>query len=193
MAREALPELEEFLKESVVGSTRTLQTHRGEIIIDGLDRHPIDYDSFRSFGVPPKAPPADEQVVMLGVQGYDFVVRSPGDDGRELFRARTVWQKWDADAQSRPATRYDAPHSLVTFHNAETGEAVTVRSHGVYTHRPWPNGTYWDDEDGFLSYYPEAFFVGERKVMLPKIWGPLTALGRLFTAADTTGNPVVWG
>ncbi|WP_145978803.1 hypothetical protein [Granulicoccus phenolivorans] len=191
-ARAALPELEALLRESVIGSTRVLHELDGSVIDDELDSRPIDYVAFRSLGPSPGFRSEFDELVELGVEGYDFVVRSRGAVPGELFRARLVNQVWDHASASGPVTKYDDPIGLVTFTNVETGEEITVRSFGVRTRMRWPDGSLWDEEKGAWLHYPEGFMVGERKRMVPELWWVLSSLHRLFLAADQTGNPVVW-
>lgn len=191
-ARAALPELDTLMHESIVGSTRTIQEIDGTLIADELDHGPIDYDSFRSLGPSSGFESQFDDLVELGVVGYDFVVRSRAATPLELFRARIVAQSWDHGQESKTASMHEDPVSLVTYRNIETGQHVTVQSFGVSTRLRWPDGTFWDDRMGPLRHYPEIFIVGERNVMLPEMWWTLNSIHRLFVAADRTGNPVVW-
>lgn len=196
-AEAAMPELEQLLQEPAVGATRTLQeSGDGYLIETAIGMAPFDDTVFHSLGPASHYLPEQVDLVVLGVRGLEFVVRARdahGEDGRELFSARMVEQVWHRDLETPPASDYRDPVSLVTFRNIENDASITVKSLGIRVHRRWPTGKYWEEKRGYLGHYPRAFFIGERKVMLPEVWVPLTAIQRLFRASIRTGNPVVWG
>lgn len=191
-ARAALPELEALLREPCLGTTRTLQELDGTIIEGDLDLWQPSDSGFVSLGPWSQYQSQYANLVELGIDGYEFVVRTRGEKPRELFRARMVTQTVHHSSDSTSAHSHKHTELYVTFRNVVTDERIKVRSFGVRASGKWPNGKLRDDEHGFLHYYPTNIIVGERRIMVTEFWWNLTQLHRLFSASDRTGNPVHW-
>lgn len=188
VVRQVLPELQTLMGERSIGATRIICSGDGASVNGHVDRGPFDYRRFRSLdALTVGGGPPWPDLVELGVQGDDLVVRSRGDDSRELLRARILEQTWDPSAEESTSAD-DDPSSQVTFRNAETGESIRVRSYG-FCQKVYPPSI--EDDCGILRVYPTTVFVSERSVTVGDFWWELSALRRLFEASDLTGNPVV--
>lgn len=162
----ALPELMELLTENRLGTSRMVCGLGGVVVDFDLDWGPVDYDRLAPIrGFHGSHPPRDEKV-RVGVQGYEFVITSWGDEHSELLRARWLRQNWD-----------DPAGSMVTFANDETSESIRVRSRGIVT-----------DADK----RPALLFVSERAVMVAEFRWMLATLKTLFEASIASGNSVAW-
>ncbi|OBH17954.1 hypothetical protein [Mycolicibacter sinensis] len=192
--RRASPELDALLRQDYVGLTRIICADGDWVVDNQVDRGAVDYASFHSldYGAGYNAPWPD--LVELGIEAYEFVVRTRAEQPRELLRARILRQEWDAGNVEYHEHGRRRQVSLVTFTNVQNGESVRVRSFGISSvavsddaagHGGLPNG----DE---RRRYPSFLFISERKLMLAECWWQLAALKRLFDASVASGNPVVW-
>lgn len=192
--RRALPELDALLREDHLGSTRIICAGRDWVVDNEVDRGPIDYASFRSLdhAAGYNAPWPD--LVELGIEGYEFVVRTRAEQPRELLRARVLKQEWDPGNVEYHEHGRRRQVSLVTFTNRETGESIRVRSFGISSAAAGDDaGGHGEPPDSEQRRrYPSFLFISERKLMVAECWWPLAALKRVFDASAASGNPVVW-
>lgn len=189
----ALPELEALLSEDCVGSTRIICADGG-VIDNDVDRGFIDHERFRSVDAVQNDDLRWSEVVEIGLQGYDFVLRSRDARPRELLRARILKQEWETTTVESSGARPHRSISLFAFTNIETGDAVRVQSFGIAERLRWPDGSYSNKDaegDRYLWRYPAMLFVSERKRMVAELW-ELLVLKSLFETSVLTGNPVVW-
>lgn len=194
VARRALSELVALLEEnSPLGTTRMVCGFGGAIVDDAIDRGSVDYTTFRSLGPWVVRTPELADIVDVGLEGWDFVVKTHEGDS-ELLRARLLGQVWHEETVDR-TTEGAQPTALVTFSDVMSGETIHVRSFGLSVREPWPDeatSAKPNRGDDFWRRYPPRLFVSERKIVLGEIWWELDTLKRLFEASADSGNPVVW-
>ena len=162
--RRALPELAALMHRDVLSSTRIICESDGRVVDRQVDSAPIDLHTFHRYG--PDVDPTTPWIglAQVGIEGYEFVVRTRGDDQAELLRACILLQDARAETElwTTEDTRHADPTVIVRFTNAETGEAITVRTFAIHERLHWPNGSYWNDglPQGTLRRNPG----------LPRVW-----------------------
>lgn len=192
--RRAAPELDALLREDHLGSTRIICAGSDWVVDNEVDRGGIDYGSFHSLDYVAGYNAPWPDLVELGIEGYEFVVRTRAKRPGELLRARILEQEWDEGNVETHRHGRPTHASLVTFTNRETGESIRVRSFGI------SSAAAGDDADGHgeppdseqRRRYPSFLFISERKLMVAECWWPLATLKRVFDASVASGNPVVW-
>jgi hypothetical protein len=119
----------------------------------------------------------------IGVDPRGLFVVERGDEGRELFRARRVAQRWSDEGVSQAGA--------VELTNLDTGErfrcatligrVVAARSKGEKALEEEPTPA-----------YPERMHVEQRAIVPTQFAYAVSALEQVFGAAVATGNPVRW-
>ncbi|WP_144972704.1 hypothetical protein [Bremerella volcania] len=171
---QALPELDHFVSQGVVGiKTVLVDSRTGEVLWEYV----AAYDGI---------------VVLAGSLGFDAglsefeffaVARESGED---LFRA-THFRQYRQDGE-----KITGDSDTICWKNLDTGEIYASRLAIAGKAIPWEDGNWTNDQGQHRFEYPEELHVEQRPWPVTDFDFIVTALRKIFQASVETGNPVRW-